>query len=228
MPKVTPQPSVDQPVSPNGNQPSSGRDEPIDPFDLENVRYTEAEFVHGDIESENHIGGIPIRKPRSNHEWIRVHPGPEYQLSASLYERETSDTASGEKWLVPRQFRHLFQEKALTPVILRLAVTSLDAPFLWDVKRPRKGNRNDAYFRSLDDIVADAEVGWVMVDWNNSSRAYDHKTAPEDLGEAKFPEMSMGDLIRLGFNGRAIDRADHPVVLEHQGRKPKSVDKDAG
>ena len=29
----------------------------------------------------------------------------------------------------------------------------------------------------------------------------------------------MLDLLKLGFNGRALDRRDHPVILEHQGRK---------
>ena len=105
----------------------------------------------------------------------------------------------------------------MTPVVLRLAVTSLDTPFLWDVKRARKG-LTDNYYQVLDEIVAAAQINWTMIEWNNANRVYDHWTAPGDLGDPKFPEMKMVDLLRLGFNGRAIDRADHPVVIEHQGQ----------
>jgi hypothetical protein len=204
------------PPEPDDNEPDGN--EPIDPFDLDNVRYPEAEFTHGDVDAEKTTTTIRVRKPVSNKEWIRVHPGQDYQLSASLYERESPDSARPEQWLVPKPFRHLFNEKALTPVVLRLAVTSLDTPFLWPVKQPRKGLR-DNYHRSLDQVIESAETVWTMLEWSNVNRAYDFWPAPGDLGDPQFPTGSMQDLLRLGFNGRAIDRPDHPVVLEHQGRK---------
>jgi hypothetical protein len=198
-------------------EPDDGN-EPIDPFNLDNVRYTEAEYTHGDVDATRHTNAMRVRKPVGNKEWFRVHPGQEYQLSASLYERESPDSTKPESWLVPKQLRYLFNEKALTPVILRLAVTSVDVPFLWPVKQPRPGVQvGKDYFRVLNEIVEAAETHWVMIEWNNGNRVYDHWTAPGDLGDPKFPELSMQALLELGFNGRGIDRRDHPVILEHRG-----------
>ena len=193
--------------------------EPINPFDIDNVRYPEAEFTHGEIDAVKTVTAIAVRKPISNKEWFQVHPGTDFTVSASLYQRETPESTTPEQWLVPRPCRRMFHEKALTPVVLRLAVTSLDTPFLWPVKQPRKGLR-DAYHRSLDLVVESAEVTWTMVEWNNVTRAYDFRSAPDDLGDPQFPQdLSMLELLQLGFNGRAIDSLDHPVILEHQGRK---------
>jgi hypothetical protein len=192
----------------------------IDPFNIDNVRYAEAEHAHGDIDAEKHINAIRVRKPVSNKEWFRVHPGQDYQMSAALFERETPESTKPEQWLVPGPLRCEFNPNALTPVMLRLAVTSLDVAFLWAVKRPRKGMRDSKiYYDVLDDIVEAAEINWVMIEWSNVNRVYDHWTAPEDLGDPKFPEVSMLDLLKLGFNGKALDRRDHPVILEHQGHR---------
>ena len=121
--------------------------EPINPFDIENVRYAEAEYTHGDIDAREDINAIAVRKPVSNKEWFRVHPGQDYQMPAALFERETPESTKPEQWLVPRPCRRMFNPKALTPVIFRLAVTSLDVPFLWPVKRPRKGMRDSRLLR---------------------------------------------------------------------------------
>ncbi len=199
-------------------EPDGSGSEPIDPFDLDNVRYTEAEYTHGDIDAERNITAIKVRKPVSNKEWFRIHPGQDYTLSASLYLRESPESTTPEQWLVPKPLRSCFNEKALTPVVLRLVVTSVDTLFLWGVKQPRKGLR-DNYHRALEQIVASAETNWTMVEWNNVNRVYDFFSAPDDLGDPQFPDLTMQDLLRLGFNGRAIDHPEHPVVLEHQGRR---------
>jgi hypothetical protein len=195
-----------------------GGDEPINPFDLDNVRYADAEFSHGDIDTDKTTTAIAVRKPHSLKEWFRVHPGRDFTVSASLYERQDPESTRPELWLVPKPLRWMFREKALTPVVLRLAVTSLDSPYLWPVKQARKGQR-DAYHRSLDQVVESAETTWTMVEWNNTTRAYDFYPAPDDLGDPRFPsDLTMLQLLELAFNGRAIDRRDHPVILEHQGK----------
>ena len=224
--RTTAKPDIHAVPSSNGEaapaEEPAGGNEPIDPFDIDNVRYAEAEYTHGDVDADKHVNAIRVRKPVSNKEWFQVHPSQDYQMSAALYERETPESTKPEQWFVPKPLRYLFNPRAITPVMFRLAVTSLDVPFLWPVKRPRAGMRDSKnYYDVLDEIVEAAEINWVMIEWNNASRVYDHWTAPDDLGDPKFPEMSMLDLLRLGFNGRALDRRDHPVILEQQGkRKP--------
>jgi hypothetical protein len=217
IPSTTEDALTDEPTL-NGQVKPEDNHEPIDPYNLDDIRYAEAEYTHGDIDAEKTITAIKVRKPLGNKEWFRVHPGGDYKLSAALYERESPESATPELWLVPKPVRHLFNEKALTPVVLRLAVTSVDTVFLWAVKQPRKG-LHDNYYRSLDQIVASAETNWTMIEWNNVNRVYDFWSAPDDLGDPQFPNLTMQDLLRLGFNGRAIDRLDHPIILEHQGRR---------
>lgn len=194
-------------------------DEPIDPFSLENVRYDEAEFTHGDIDAKKQLTAIKVRKPVNDKEWFRLHPGRDYQWPVALYLRVSDESIAPETYLVPSVYHHLFKPKALTPVRLRLVVSSVETVFLWDMKVSRNGLQED-YHRSLQQAAEAAERTWVKLEWDNATRVYHFWPAPDDLGDPQFPEgKTMQDLVKLGFNGRVIDRAEHPVVLEYQGRK---------
>ena len=48
--------------------------EPTDPWDLENLRYTEAEYKHGDVNSKKNTT-LKVRKPKPQ-EWFRLHRDP--------------------------------------------------------------------------------------------------------------------------------------------------------
>src|SRR5262249_38701551 len=151
-------------------------------------------------------------------EWFQLHPSPQYQLPTSLFLQEGPELLSPETYLVLPEYRHLFR-RGLTPVILRLAVTSMETIFLWDMKMPQDGRMTD-YYISLQEAADAAEKAWVRLEWNNPNRAYDYHLSIDDLGEPQFPpDKTMRDWLQLGFKGRVIDREDHPVILEYQGRK---------
>ena len=38
-----------------------------------------------------------------------------------------------------------------------------------------------------------------------------------DLGDPVWPEKSLAELLRLGFEGKVIDSLDHPVLRELAG-----------
>lgn len=194
-------------------------DEPTDPYDLERLRYEEAEYTHGDVASKKRMTTIRVRKPLNNKEWFQLHPGRDYQWPVALFLRECDETVKPETYLVLPDFSHLFGS-GLTPVRLRLAVNSLGTPFLWDMKVPQNGLMTDHYI-ALQEAADEAEKCWVKLEWNNGSRAYDYHYAEGDLGDPQFPPgMTMRDLVALAFKGdRLVDREDHPVIAEFQGRK---------
>ena len=41
--------------------------------------------------------------------------------------------------------------------------------------------------------------------------------AQGNLDEPKWPDKSFGELLRIAFENRIIDRADHPVIRELNG-----------
>ena len=194
-------------------------DEPIDPFDRESLRYSEAEFTHGEVDATHELTAIQQRKPSSENEWFQLHPGEDYTWSVAMYNRVGEKGA--EAYLVPGVFRHLFQEKALTPVRLRLVVNSVGTPFLW----PMKVNNNTSgptvnHYRALQRIAEEAEKTWVkMSAYDHSSKVYHYEAAPGDLGDPRWPAKTMRELVELCFNGQVIDSSTHPVVLEYQGRR---------
>jgi hypothetical protein len=205
--------STDEP-SVDGSTPP---DEPTDPFDTERLRYDEAEYTFGDVKSKKVITAIKVRKP-GRQEWFRLHPSQKYQFPAGLFLRESDELIRPETYIVDREHWHLFGSQ-LVPVRLRLAINSLGTEFLWDIRQPRDGVMTD-YHIALQEAADEAEKCWVRLEWDNGSRVYNFHVAVDDLGDPGFTEeRTMRDWLRLGFKGRLIDSADHPVLHEFQGRK---------
>lgn len=195
-------------------------DEPFNLFDKEELLYSAAEVAHGEINAKEELTTIQLRRPKPESEWFQLHPGTDYIWPVSIYERvgEKGD----EPYLVPGRFRRLFADRALKPVRLRLAVNSLGTPFIWPLKVDTShDNRMANHYYALQRVEEDAEKTWVKLSaYDFSNRAYGHSTAPDDIGDPRWPEgKTMSDLLEIGFNGKVIDCADHAVILEYQGRK---------
>jgi len=52
---------------------------------------------------------------------------------------------------------------------------------------------------------------------NMSTGAYDIDEAHGKLGEPEWPELSMGELLKIAFKDRYIDSYDHPVLKRLRG-----------
>jgi hypothetical protein len=192
--------------------------EPYDPFAPDQLRYDDEEFSSGDVPTKRHNTLVKVRKP-GRQEWVRAHPSQQLQGKASLFVRENEELMRPELYLVPKDFRDLFRKEHLTPVYLRLMITSLGTEFLWDLKQPKGGIKTD-YHISIDEAVDAAEESWMRLIWLNSTRAYDYETAEGDLGDPEWqhPERSWADWLKLGFKSRVITGEDHEVYREYKGR----------
>ena len=62
-----------------------------------------------------------------------------------------------------------------------------------------------------------AEAGWLRIGANMGAGCYDTWEAVGEIPEPKWPDVSFRELLRLCFQGRMIDRADHPIIRRLRG-----------
>jgi hypothetical protein len=182
-----------------------------DPFDP--AQFAASSTVYSGIGITRELVACPVRKPNKQ-EFVRVHTGAEYRLSAHILELKME----GEVYLVmPSLAAELDGETRA--VSLRLAVNRQGAVFLWPVPEPRIDGREIAWHTSARTAADKAETHWVRIIANMHQGCYDVWTAPGDLGTPAWPNVKMRDLIELAFGEKHIIRdAGHPVIRRLLGR----------
>jgi hypothetical protein len=73
------------------------------------------------------------------------------------------------------------------------------------------------WHRSAAEAAEKAIDHWVRITANMSSGAYDIDLAVGNLGEPKWPELSMLEILRIAFKDRLIDDYDHAVIRRLRG-----------
>jgi len=149
----------------------------------------------------------PVRKPNKQ-EFVRVHPGAEYQLRAHILElkeeRETYLVMPAVAAALPGETR---------TVNLRLTVSRQGAVFLWPVPEPSLDGRENGWGTSARAAAISAETKWVRIIANMPQGAYDVHSAPGALGTPIWPDKPLRDILAVAFGESFIIRdAGHPVV----------------
>ena len=65
--------------------------------------------------------------------------------------------------------------------------------------------------------AAIARGGWHAFRTVKGQRGYALYEAPENYGPAKWPPEGASFLLRMAFEGRTIDRPDHPLLQSLRG-----------
>jgi hypothetical protein len=166
----------------------------------------------------NTIGGIklptkPIFGKLNKHRFSRVHPGLNYQIPVLLVE----DKDGGETFIAsPIVAGHL--GKSATPKVLRLAVDNAEVPRIIAQPILDSGSRTNLWNSSMMHAIQIAETGWVRIESDMSAQQYLIIKAAHDLGDPKWPEQPMSELIQEVFLNRVIDTLDHPYIKQLQGK----------
>lgn len=183
---------------------------PPDPFDPS--QFAASSSVQGDIGVIKMLVTCPVRKP-SKQEFVRVHPGAEYQLRAHILElKEERET-----YLVMPELAAALPGETRT-VNLRLTVSRQGAVFLWPVAEPRIDGRETGWGTSARGAAAAAETHWVRIIANMAQQAYDVNVAPGALGTPIWPDKTMRDILQVAFGESFIIRdAGHPVIKRLMG-----------
>ena len=163
-------------------------------------------------------GGItqplkPTFGKMNRHRFCRVHPGVEYKFRCLLVD----DKENGEMYLAaPSMAGHL--GSLATAKTIRLAVDNSGIPKLIGEPDIDLSGRRNLWQSSYKDAIDQAENNWVRVEANMKAGQYEITKSSNDLGDPKWPNQPMEELINDAFSGRIIDSPDHPYIRQIQGR----------
>jgi hypothetical protein len=156
---------------------------------------------------------VPVRKP--DKAWfVRVHPSEDYRLETAVIElKEERETYLVAKPLWPE----LAGESTFSPRIIYTAVNRQGVVFLWPIRLPGPDGKLDDWNQSALEAAQRAQARWVRVQANMALGAYEVYEATAPLPEPTFPDLSLMELLKIGFKGRFIDSLDHPVLKKLRG-----------
>jgi hypothetical protein len=182
---------------------------PADPFDPAALRLSQ-DFV-GLSGVKKLITTVRAKKPNKQ-DFFRVHPSPDYRATVLMIHIKEDQ----EYFLVvPALAQALDGEtvaKTVYTVINRQGVVSL-----WPVTLPPADGKDSDWWKSERDAAERAMVKWVRVKPNMSLGANEILEGPASMAEPEWPDLPYKELLRIAFDGRLVDRIDHPVVKRLRG-----------
>jgi hypothetical protein len=190
---------------------SNGGKMPPDPFDPAALRLDQT-FCEGTAVKKL-LTTVPVRKP-NRQDFVRVHPDQSYRLSPAAIIELKDDR---EWYLVaPQLVPDLTGELIL--VSLFTTITRQGVTHIWPVRLPTPDGRKNEWHASAQAAAEMAMRRWVRVTSNMALGAYELFEAAAAIPDPEWPEASFHDLLKIAFQGRLIDRLDHPVVLKLKGQ----------
>jgi len=149
----------------------------------------------------------------NKHRFCRVHPGDEYKFRCLVVD----DKDSGETYLAaPNMISQL--GNLATPKTIRLAVDNAGTPKLIGEPDVEQTARKNLWHLSLKEGIKLGESKWVRIQANMNAAQYEIIDSANDLGEPRWPNQSMEEMINDAFSGRIINSPDHPYIRQIQGR----------
>jgi hypothetical protein len=155
---------------------------------------------------------VPVGKP-NRQDFVRVHPDPKYRLTPAATITVKEDR---EVYLVTPQMAQVLTGEFST-VTLFTTINRQGVLHLWDVKLPKPDGRHNEWHRSAAEGAERAMEKWVRVTSNTSLGAYEIFEASGDLPEPIWPDISFEEILRIAFQGRIVEREDHPLVQRLKG-----------
>jgi hypothetical protein len=192
--------------------PASSDESALDPFDPARLRLSQ-DFA-SQIGVKKALISVPVRKPSK--EWfVRTHPEEGYRLQTAVLElKEDRETYLVDPDLWPELAT---TEATFSPRALFTSVTRQGVLFLWPIRLPGPDGKLDDWNHSALEAAQMAQSRWVRVAANMHLGAYDVFEATADLPEPAWPDLSMGDILRIAFKDRHVDTLEHPVLQRLRG-----------
>jgi hypothetical protein len=182
----------------------------FDPYDVENLRL-DPSYLNQPA-AKKLLTVIPVKRPHRQN-FIRVHPSEEYRLLAAVLELHEDR----ETFLVLPQFTPSLGEGEYYVATLFLYVSRQGVPGIWPAKMPDPDGRQNAWHTSALDAAQRAMKSWLRLVPNMTLGAYEVVQATDKLGEPQWPEQPLGELLKIAFKDRIIDRPDHLIIQKLRG-----------
>jgi hypothetical protein len=145
-----------------------------------------------------------------------VHPGEDFKYSALIVTDKDSG-GQGEAYIAAPQLAPQLGSTA-SPRIIRLAVDTTGTPRLVGEPILRGVGKPNLWHQSLIDAIKQAERFWVRVEANMDAGQYEVTVARNDLGEPRWPNRTMHELVLECFKDKIILNSDHPLIMQLEGR----------
>jgi hypothetical protein len=181
-----------------------------DPFDPEALRL--APGAGAELGVEKALIQVPVRKPLK-HEFFRVDPRENYRLDTALLDLKDDR----EVYLVMPAMRDALLGE-VQAFRLYLAQSRQGVTFMIPVRLPDEDGRINSWPDSMHRACSMAMESWIRVRSDHGLNGYQPYIASGELPEPKWPDKELNELLRLAFQGRTIDREDHPVIRRLYGQ----------
>jgi hypothetical protein len=176
-----------------------------DPFDLESIRLDPSAASSAGVEKI--LRSIPVRKPQK-HDYVRVHPAPEFRAPAAVIElRESLDN---EIYLLNAEMAAQLPSEYHS-VNLHAAINRQGVLFLWPVRLPDASGRRNEWSNSAAEAAAMAMNRWIRVG------AYEIFAAIGSLTPPVWPPITFQEMLRIAFRDRFVTDLSHPLVKRLHG-----------
>jgi hypothetical protein len=154
---------------------------------------------------------LPVRKP-SKQEWFRVREDVSYRMDLAVVRFEEDDTT----YAVTQELQSDLLD-LMVPVTIYTAITRQGTVLLWPVRLPAEDGRTHEAWTSAHEAAERATKAWIRIQWNPSLGSYEMFEATGIISEPEWPELPFDELLRIGFQGKIIDRPDHLVIRKLRG-----------
>jgi hypothetical protein len=160
------------------------------------------------------ITRIRVGKP-PKHAFFRSHP--DWQHYTQEIEVIIDEQNFGEEHLVaPAMDAHLSTK--LIHKIATLCITMQKALFISTVRLPdQQTGRTDPFNESMLAAMREARSQWVAVE--NKGGEWGTQTPIDMFPDPEWPDITMREVLKIGFRGRLVENLDHPLVKRLLGIK---------
>lgn len=159
------------------------------------------------------LANVKVKRP-GEAQYFRVHEDEDMSWLGYVYAYEKD----GSIWYVPKGTPAYDELNELTSKLKRvrlfLCVTKRGSVSFWPVSQTDQGT----WGTSAREIVEMAKTRWIRVVSNREEGCYEPFEPEDPIPAPEWPEKELGELLKLAFRGRVIDRPDHPVIEELKGR----------
>jgi hypothetical protein len=165
---------------------------------------------------------VVVRKA-SGQGYFRAHP----TLFRNIWALEVKNGADRGFYLVAGEARKVLrrdenEDVKLFPCRLTLCYARDSGLFLWPLRLPEEGRKNqaDEWSQAALRICALAETSWVKMYTRRGGNCYSYKAAEGITIQPPWPEgVSLNELAGLAFEGKYITEADDPLVRRLLGEE---------
>jgi hypothetical protein len=179
------------------------------PFDPATLRLNQS--FGGPAGVKKLLTRVPVRKP-SKQEFFRVRPDPSYRMDMGVIRFEEDDTT----YAVIQDLQPELPD-LMVPVTIYTVITRQGVVLLWPVRLPGPDGRNHDAWTSAHEAAERATKAWTRIEWNRALGSYQMYEATGISAEPEWPDAPFDELLRIGFQGKIIDRFDHLVIRKLRG-----------